>query len=257
MAIETQQISASNVIETDSRVFAHPSDLEKLDLLNITQPTDIDFLLNKVNSINNPIQDKGEFDPIDSGLMFPNGALAGWMYRIASEGTIGNMNLYPGDVIFAVSNVVDRTDSSLWIKIDNTENPDILRQSILDIDGTLSANTNNKIATQKAVKSYVDNQLQSLNASLMDEIEQLIVSGGASAYISSVSDWEIISIAANSTDSIISINDDAESIIRIYIEGWGDVIDGWSHPQGSKDIILPGDVEHINKRCKVTYIVKQ
>lgn len=253
MAIETQQISASNVIETDTRVFAHPDDISKLDLLNITQPTDIDYILNKVNSITNPIQDRGAFDPtIDQ--KFPSGAQSGWLYRITKTGTIGAMTLDIGDTIFAIADIVDRTDSSLWVKIDNTENTNILRNNIILTDPSLVGSTNTNIASALAVKTYVDSELMDLNSTLMAAIDEARQIGGS--YSTNVSEWLNINLDMIPTNSHMELSDMAESIIRIYIEGWGDIIDGWTHSQGDNVILFENDIEHIGKRCKITYLVK-
>lgn len=251
MAIETQQISADNVIETELRVFAHPDDLTKLDLLNITQPTDIDYLLNKVDSIGSPIQDKGEFDA--STGHFPSDAVSGWLYRVTAQGTIGNMEMSVGDVIFAIGNVVDTTDSTLWVKIDNTEGNDILRQGIIDGDATFAGASNSYIPTQLAVKTYVDMSVSDMESTLL----QQITDHQGAQYITNVSDWAQIDIdPIVNTNSLITINDPAESIIRIYIKGWGDIIDGWTHSVGDNKISFVSDINHVGKECKVTYLVK-
>lgn len=253
MAIETQQISASNVIETDTRVFAHPDDISKLDLLNITQPTDIDYMLNKINSITNPIQDRGTFDPTVDGK-FPSGAQSGWLYRITKAGTIGSMSMDIGDTIFAIADIVDRLDSSLWVKIDNTENTNILRNNIILTDASLVGSTNNNIPSALAVKTYIDNELMDLNSTLMAAIDEASQVGGS--YVTNVSEWLDISLDIIPTNSHMELIDMAESIIRIYIEGWGDIIDGWTHAQGDNAILFENDIDHIGKRCKVTYLVK-
>lgn len=253
MAIETQQISADNVIETSTRVFAHPDDLGKLDLLNITQPTDIDYILNKINSINNPIQDRGEYDPTIDG-QFPSGAQSGWLYRIVKAGTIGNMSMDVGDTIFAIADIVDRADSSLWLKIDNTENTNILRSDIIVNDASMIGATNSTISTSLAVKTYVDNELMNLNSTLMAAIDEASQVGGS--YVTNVSDWLDINLDTIPTNSHMELIDMAESIIRIYIEGWGDIIDGWTHAQGDNVILFESDIDHVGKRCKITYLVK-
>ena len=251
MAIETQQISAENVIETETRVFAHPDDLTKLDLLNITQPTDIDYLLSKVDSIESPIQDKGTFDA--SVGHFPSGAGSGWLYRVTTGGTIGFMELSIGDVIFAIGNVVDTADSTLWVKIDNTEGNDILRQSIIDVDVALTDNSNTYIPTQRAVKTYVDTKVSDLETTLLAQITD----HAGATYITNISDWADIELdSIDNTKSTITINDAAESIIRIYIQGWGDIIDGWTHSAGGNIITFEGDINHVGKQCKVSYLVK-
>lgn len=253
MALEIQQISASNVIETDTRVFAHPDDISKLDLLNITQPTDIDYILNKVNSITNPIQDRGTFDPtVDS--MFPLGAQSGWLYRVTKAGNIGTMTMDVGDTIFAIADIVDRTDSTLWVKIDNTESSNILRNSIIVTDPKMTGSTNATIPSSLAIKTYVDSELMDLNSTLMALIDNASQVGGS--FITNVSDWTDINLDVIPTNSKLELLDMAESIIRIYIEGWGDVIDGWTHIQGSTTILFEDDIEHIGKRCKITYLLR-
>jgi len=249
MAIETQQISADNVVETDLRVFAHPDDLGKLDLLQITAPTDIDYLLNKVDSIQNPIQDMGEFDPTIDG-MFPEGAMSGWLYRVANDGDIGSMSLSAGDTIFAIADVVDRTDPSLWVKIDNTEGNDILRTNDIDTDPTMLNATDETIGSALAVKSYVDTMVMDLNTTLMTEIE---AAGQSSTSAIKVTDW--VDIVEDGTDSLMVMIEPPAGIVRIYIEAWGDIVDGWTITPGIPEVRFTDDVEHIGKRVKITYLV--
>lgn len=249
MAIETQQISADNVIETSNKVFASPSDLDKLDLLTISQPTDLDAILNQVNGIQNPIQNKGNFDA--SAGTFPADADSGWLYKISVPGTIDGMELNVGDVIFAVEDVLSTSSSSHWVKIDNSDGTDILRQDIIDTDVTLSSNSNTLIASQKAIKSYVDTTLDNLNTQLMDEINNM--NSSQPSYPSVVvSDWiNIVDDGVGS--SLITLAEAGKGIIRIYIEAWGDIIKGWDFAPDSDSIIFVDDITHIGKRCLVTY----
>lgn len=249
MPIETQQISADNVIETIDRVFAHPDQLAKVDLISVTSATDLDQIVSQVNSIQNPIQNKGTFDA--STGQFPADADSGWLYKVTVAGTIDGMELTEGDVIFAIEDVLTTTDSSHWVKIDNTDGADILRQSILDIDGTLSANSDTKIATQKAVKTYVDVSLDALNSQLMDEINAVAASGGTPEVV--VSEW-INVLDDGFGGSIMTLPEASKGILRVYVEDWGDIIKGWNFTPETEDVIFANDITHVGKRCIITYL---
>lgn len=249
MAIETQTISADNVVETSTRVFATPQDKSKIDLLTISQPTDLDLILTKVDSIQNPIQNKGTFDA--SVGTFPGDAKSGWLFKVSVAGTIDGMDLTPGDVIFAIEDVTSASSSTHWVKVDNTDGADILRQTALDTDVTLSGNSNTKIATQKAVKTYIDTSLDSLNQQLLTEIENLALA--ATFPTIEVSDWiNIEDDGAN--NSIITLPFEAKGIIRVYIEDWGDIIRGWTFTPETVDVIFEANTAHTGKRCIITYI---
>ena len=252
MAIETQQISADNVIETIDRVFATPEQSEKVDLINVTSMTDLDSIVSQVNAIQNPIQNKGDFDA--SVGTFPTDADSGWLYRISVGGTIDGLEMTVGDVIFAIGDVTDTSSSSMWVKIDNTDGADILRQTILDADALLggTSSSDSMLPTQKAVKTYVDTSLDALNTQLMDEINLVSQSAGGSQQVV-VSDWIDI-LDDGFGGSVMTLLEPATGIVRIYIEDWGDIIKGWTFTEGTEDIIFESDVTHTGKRCVITYL---
>ena len=248
MAIETQTISASNVVETVDRVFVTPEDKDKIDLLTVSVPTDLDVVLSKVNSISNPIQNKGTFDA--SAGSFPAEADSGWLYKVTVGGTIDGMTMDVGDVIFAIEDVLSTTSSTHWVKIENSSDAAVLRQTIIDVDSNLSANSDTLIPSQKAVKTYVDVSLDSLNRQLMDEINALSMGGGSTEVV--ISDW--LDITSADTDSVMTLDEPAKGIIRVYIEDWGDILKGWDFTPDTSDVIFINDITHSGKRAIITYL---
>jgi len=249
MAVETEEISAENVVETDERVFVTPEERDKIDLITVSEETDLDYILSKVDSIQNPIQNKGEFDP--SSGKFPENADSGWLYKITGSGTIDGLTMNPGDVIFAIGDVDDTSSSDMWVKIDNTDSTDILRQNLLNNDTSFTDASDEFIPTQLAVKTYVDNVTDDLNNQLMEEIEAINANVKSTEIL--VTDW--INIEDNDDgSSIMTLPDSITGVIRIYIEKWGDIIKGWSHTPGDAEILFPDDVTHVGKRCLITYV---
>jgi hypothetical protein len=250
MPIETQQISAENVVETADRVFCHPDGKAKVDLLTVSAPTDLDALVSQVNSLDTAVTNKGDFDA--SGGAFPADATSGDIYKVTVAGTIDGMDLTVGDVLLAIEDVVSTTDSTHWAKIDNSDGSDILRETVLDADTTLGGvgASDSLIPSQSAVKTYVDTNLDLLNSELMDEINSLALSSGLPDLV--VSEWIDI-IDDGSSNSLITLLESAKAIMRIYVEDWGDIIKGWNHTADTTDILFTADITHVGKRCLITY----
>jgi hypothetical protein len=250
MPIETQQISAENVVETADRVFCHPDQKSKVELIEVTALTDLDALVSQVNSLESPIVNNGDFDA--SLGAFPADAVAGNIYKVTVAGTIDGMDLSLGDILFAIEDIVSSTDSNHWAKIDNSDGADILRETILDTDNTLGgvSASDSLIPTQAAVKTYIDDNLDLLNSELMDEINALALSSGLPELV--VSDWITI-VDDGSSNSLITLLESSKSIMRIYVEDWGDIIKGWTHTADTTDILFNADITHVGKRCLITY----
>jgi hypothetical protein len=248
MAIETQTISASNVVETVDRVFVTPDQKSKVDLLTVSAPTDLDWVLSKVNSVQSPIQNKGTFDASQGS--FPADADSGWLYKVTVGGIIDTMTLDVGDVIFAIEDVLSTTSSAHWVKIENSSDAAVLRQTVISTDGLLTANSDTLIPSQKAVKTYVDTSLDALNTQLMDEINAIASVTGVSSVV--VSDW--IDVLDDGTDSVMTLDEPAKGIIRVYIEDWGDILKGWDFTADTSDVVFLNDVTHAGKRALITYL---
>jgi len=102
-------------------------------------------------------------------LNYPS-ATRGWTYYVSVAGKVGGSsgrNVYVGDVFFAIQSNSGGSEAavgSAWATVLGAAHLAALAMplSYLDTDGALAANSDVKIASQKATKTYVDNAVTGL-----------------------------------------------------------------------------------------------
>lgn len=116
------------------------------------------------------LDDRGNYDA--SGNAFPTGSgsgsagaiLKGDLWTISVAGTLGSSPVTAGDVIRALTNTPGQTASN-WAISENNIGYVAENSANKDTDGTLSANSDVKYPSQKAVKTYADTKVPK-NASI-------------------------------------------------------------------------------------------
>lgn len=115
-----------------------------------------------IDGMSNGLEYKGQFDA--STGSWPTDPSQGDFYKVSVAGTVGGVDLNVGDMIIANKNVAGASATADWDVIDNTEAADILRLADIltatDLGGVNAAD--DKVPSQKAVKTYIDNQVQAL-----------------------------------------------------------------------------------------------
>ena len=107
---------------------------------------------------------RGSFD-IGTQSTFPQSPKTGDFYKVINSVNndtviVGGIELARGDSIYYAS--------SNWVKIDNTESADLLRQ------GNISGNSNwdedlNKLSTRETIKEYIQGQVDSITVKFIND----------------------------------------------------------------------------------------
>ncbi len=115
-----------------------------------------------INAMSNGLEYKGLFDA--SVGVWPADPSQGDFYKVSTAGTINGVDLGPGDMLISNGDVVGASAAADWDVIDNTEAADILRwgdvSTAIDLGGAGASDT--IIASQKAIKQYVDDMVAAL-----------------------------------------------------------------------------------------------
>ena len=115
-----------------------------------------------IDGMSSGLDYKGQFDA--SGGAWPSDPSKGDFYKVSVAGTVGGVDLNVNDMIIANKDVSGASATADWDVIDNTEAADILRLADIltatDLGGTNAVD--DKVPSQKAVKTYVDNAIASV-----------------------------------------------------------------------------------------------
>ncbi len=115
-----------------------------------------------IDGMSNGLEYKGAFDA--SIGSWPSDPSQGDFYKVSVAGTVGGVDLNVNDMIIANKDVSGASATADWDVIDNTEAADILRLADIltaaDLGGAAAAD--DKVPSQKAVKTYVDNAIASV-----------------------------------------------------------------------------------------------
>lgn len=150
----------------------------KLAFIAVTQNVDLDQMESDIAALANGMVYKGSWDA--SSGSFPGGGSAqtGWFYTVSVAGTVDGVTFAVDDRLIAITdNASTGTYAANWTKLDATDavqsvaglvgniSASALRTALslgtsalldVDTDTSLTANSDSLIATQRAVKTYVD-----------------------------------------------------------------------------------------------------
>lgn len=115
-----------------------------------------------IDAMSNGLVYRGLFDA--SVGTWPSDPSQGDFYKVSVAGTINGVDLSSGDMLIANKDVTGASAAADWDVIDNTEAADILRwgdlSTAIDLGGAGASDT--MIASQKAIKQYVDDMVAAL-----------------------------------------------------------------------------------------------
>jgi hypothetical protein len=119
-------------------------------------------------------------------------------YKNSSEGAVDSVNGKIGAV------VIDATD----IGLENVDNVQQIPLSYLDTDGTLAANSDSKVATQKATKTYVNSAVAVVSGSAITSLtgDVTATGPGASATTLATVNSNVGSFGSASSVSSVTVN---------------------------------------------------
>ena len=115
-----------------------------------------------IDGLSNGLTYIGTFDA--SAGVWPSDSSQGDFYKVSTAGVVDGVDLNPGDMIIANKDVVGASTTADWDVVDNTEAADLIRwgsaSTAIDLGG--AGASDNIIATQKAIKQYVDDMATAL-----------------------------------------------------------------------------------------------